>query len=517
MLHAKKKLFCLFVDYNKAFDLIWRDALWYKLDKCGVTENTKIFKVVKNMYSNIKSCIFLNGKKSEFFASTLGVRQGENLSPLLFSLFVNDLELFLSSNGCNALRTGCDIENYVKLLLFMYADDTVLFANDEESLQKALDTLSDYCKHWKLKVNSKKTKVVIFGKTRYRKDKKFVYEGVELEVTDTYKYLGILFNYNGSFKIGMKELFEQSSKAMFSLMSKCRTLNLPIDIQLDLFDKTVVPIITYGCEVWGYEKLDLIEKLHVTYCKRILQLRKNTGHMFIYGELGRYPLSIVIKSRIISYWIRMITSKDCKLNVIIYKTLLDLYNQGKYKSMWLMNVKHILDTCGMSNLFNNPLNVNAKWLKLAVERKLQDQFFQLWQENMANQNLYVNYRSYKNTLSFEPYIVEQPYKLRRMITMFKCSNHNLAVEVGRHSGLDRAERFCRRCDLNTMGDEYHLVMECTNVDIVRCRKQFLPKYCHSNPSMFKYVNFMNSVFSDKTLCSQFGGFLKKVLFDHVIK
>ena len=63
MLHAKKKLFCLFVDYNKAFDLIWRDALWYKLDKCGVTENTKIFKVVKNMYSNIKSCIFLNGKK----------------------------------------------------------------------------------------------------------------------------------------------------------------------------------------------------------------------------------------------------------------------------------------------------------------------------------------------------------------------------------------------------------------------------------------------------------------------
>jgi len=51
------------------------------------------------MYSNIKSCIFLNGEKSPFFGCNCGVRQGENLSPVLFSLFLNDLEAFLVNRG----------------------------------------------------------------------------------------------------------------------------------------------------------------------------------------------------------------------------------------------------------------------------------------------------------------------------------------------------------------------------------------------------------------------------------
>ena len=46
---------------------------------------------------------------------------------------------------------------------------------------------------------------------------------------------------------------DQATKAMFALLSKGRRLKLPIDIMLDLFDKTVVPVLLYGCEVWGYE------------------------------------------------------------------------------------------------------------------------------------------------------------------------------------------------------------------------------------------------------------------------
>ena len=61
----KKKLFCCFVDYTKAFDSIWREALWHKLINNGI--QGKILNVIKSLYARVKSCVFLNGSKSDFF------------------------------------------------------------------------------------------------------------------------------------------------------------------------------------------------------------------------------------------------------------------------------------------------------------------------------------------------------------------------------------------------------------------------------------------------------------------
>ena len=89
-LHKKKKLFCAFVDFKKAFDTVWRSGLWIKKISFGITG--KLFNVIRNIYNNIKSCVQENGQKSDYFSCYTGVRQGENLSPLLFALYLNDLE-----------------------------------------------------------------------------------------------------------------------------------------------------------------------------------------------------------------------------------------------------------------------------------------------------------------------------------------------------------------------------------------------------------------------------------------
>ena len=70
--------FC-FIDFTKASGNVWRNGLWQKLLKEGI--HGKILSVIKNMYTEIKSCILLNGVKSEYFNCEKGVRQGENLSP----------------------------------------------------------------------------------------------------------------------------------------------------------------------------------------------------------------------------------------------------------------------------------------------------------------------------------------------------------------------------------------------------------------------------------------------------
>lgn len=68
------------------FDAVRRDALWYILLKIVI--NGKSLDVVMKMYKNIKSCIIVNGVKSEISASLAGVRQGENLSSLFFALLM---------------------------------------------------------------------------------------------------------------------------------------------------------------------------------------------------------------------------------------------------------------------------------------------------------------------------------------------------------------------------------------------------------------------------------------------
>ena len=135
---------------------------------------------------------------------------------------------------------------------------------------------------------------------------------------DNYKYLGITFNYNGSFNLNTDNLKAQATRALFSLISKARRLRLPIDIQLELFDSTVLPIMLYGCEVWGYTKTNLLETLHLRFLKMILGVHGKTCNSMVYGELGRFPVEIYIKKRAIGFWARLVKNKESKISRLFY-------------------------------------------------------------------------------------------------------------------------------------------------------------------------------------------------------
>ena len=108
----------------------------------------------------------------------------------------------------------------------------------------------------------------------------FTYDGDILEIVDSYRYLGILFSANGNFHKRKVNLKEQAERAMFALLNKCNTLDSPIDVQLDLFDKTILPIMIYGCEVWGYENVKILELIQLRFCKYILKVKKSTPNFY---------------------------------------------------------------------------------------------------------------------------------------------------------------------------------------------------------------------------------------------
>ena len=160
----RNKLYCCFIDFTNAFDNVWRAGLWQKLLKHGI--NGKIVTVIQNMYKQIKSCITVNGSTSGFFNCEKGVRQWENLSPLLFAIYLSDLESFMSFNNCSSIDIDIQEENFmifIKLFVILYADDTILLSDNAKQFQETLNIFYEYCKNWKLNINIEKTKIMIFG------------------------------------------------------------------------------------------------------------------------------------------------------------------------------------------------------------------------------------------------------------------------------------------------------------------------------------------------------------------
>jgi hypothetical protein len=83
--NKKRKLFCAFVDFEKKpFDAVWRDALWYKMHLNNINGN--MYQVIFNMYQNIKSCLFYNGNKSEYFPCEKESDKG-TFYPLFYSRY----------------------------------------------------------------------------------------------------------------------------------------------------------------------------------------------------------------------------------------------------------------------------------------------------------------------------------------------------------------------------------------------------------------------------------------------
>jgi hypothetical protein len=80
-----KKIFCAFVDFEKAFDKVWREALWYKLLLNNI--NGKMYRLILNMYDNIKSCVVYNNCKSDFFRCENGVRHQSPRKHKIFFYF----------------------------------------------------------------------------------------------------------------------------------------------------------------------------------------------------------------------------------------------------------------------------------------------------------------------------------------------------------------------------------------------------------------------------------------------
>ena len=149
-----KKLYFCFVDFKKAYDSIWRKALFFKLATYNLSSN--FTQLLKNMYEKVNMSVRLPDGIAKSFLSNIGLKQGCNLSPILFNIFINDINEIFDKTFCQPAK----IKN-ITLNSLLYADDLVLISETSSGLQNCLDSLQSYCQKWGLTVNIKKTKAMV--------------------------------------------------------------------------------------------------------------------------------------------------------------------------------------------------------------------------------------------------------------------------------------------------------------------------------------------------------------------
>ena len=150
---SKGRFYCLYVDFAKAFDTIDHSKLLTCLADRGVVG--KLLKILKSMYSKLHSCVQYDKHFTKFFPCNVGTRQGCILSPVLFSVFINELIVDIKVHCPNGIFITQDISDMFALL---YADDIANCADTVISLQRQLQRIELFC----TKTGMRKTKIVVF-------------------------------------------------------------------------------------------------------------------------------------------------------------------------------------------------------------------------------------------------------------------------------------------------------------------------------------------------------------------
>ena len=503
---SKKKLYCCFVDFSKAFDSVWRVGLWMKLLSNNI--NGKIFRVIHNMYRNIKSCVMYAGDQSSFFPSFKGVRQGENLSPILFSLFLNDLEDYMRDHHCYDIELGLPgniQDTYIKLMLLLYADDAVIFGTDAETLQNNINVFYEYSQQWQLNVNFNKTKVMVFG-LRNTDNLEFKIGNNTLEICDEFKYLGTVFTKQRSFFKAIRHNVDHAKKALHLLYKRINNLNIPIDLQIQLFDHTVLPILLYGSEVWGFTNTNMIDVLHNQFLRSITKLRKSTPTYMLYAELGRVPIHLHIKKRIINYWISLINGSSSKFARKMYDIMLAEHENGKTHK-WISYLKSILISVGLPDLIYQPIIINPQATKAKISETLKDLYIQEWHAKLDSSSKGRDYGIYKSDISIEPYFMTLNKNAYYHMVKFRTANFKLPIETGRWENVPVNERKCMMCDTNDIGDSFHYLFKCPF--FVLERSELLKPYFYTRPNIIKYKELLTC--KNKNVLQKLSKFMKDIM------
>ena len=240
----------IFIDFSQAFDTVNRDIIYTSLIKYNIPD--KLIKLIKLTMQHTKMKVKVNNSYSEWFETKTGVRQGDPLSALLFSVVLDSVITNLEPRGNIATRLK---------QICAYADDIVIIGRTKQAISDTFCKLKQEALKAGLIINNNKTKYLHC--TRRTIHPTHINIGKEqFEQVNSFKYLGAMVNIDSSIEEEIKERITAGNKA-YHVHKKLFTSKLiSRNVKLHLYNTLIRPIVTYASETWVLKE-SMIKKLMI--------------------------------------------------------------------------------------------------------------------------------------------------------------------------------------------------------------------------------------------------------------
>ena len=394
----------------------------------------------------------------------------------------------------------------------------VLCSDSAAGLQKLIDGLYEFCRKWHLIVSLTKTNVMTFSKTAVTDNFKFGDD--EVKITNEYNYLGVVFFSRGMlFKKNTGNLVNKARNAEFALNSLVKTTvgHLQPMLALKMFDVQISPITEHGSEVWFSDRETIeLEKVHLRHMKNILRVKMSTSTLPLYSELGRFPIILKMKMRLVNFWKRIMSSEN---NLVrqAYSSLFEL-SQSSHNG-WCDSVISILTEADLLNCWVDQMIDEKSILKLkeAIHKNYMVNCMNDIRDSEKNPKLRT-YKLFKREFRLEEYLTSHN-NINHVLSLakFRISSHNLAIETGRYTRpkTPECDRLCIHCDQNETETEQHFLLKC-------------PRYINERNILFQTVRKILPNIDSESLHNKFSKIMScrdtvlskalgKYIFDSLVK
>ena len=284
--------------------------------------------------------------------------------------------------------------------ILLYADDIALIANSEGELQTLLNALEQWGKHWQLKVNNLKTNIVHFrnrGKkcTQYL----FTFDDKELNKVNQYKYLGFWLNENLKYEESAEILSEAGSRALGTIIGKFKSIkNITYDTFTKLYSTSVLPVIDYASEIWGFSKALSCDKVQHKAMRYFLGVHKFCPLPAMCGDMGWLDSRSRRFLNMLKFWNRLVAMSENRLTKKLFTY--DYENSNLGADNWCKEIESVLDEVNMLNIYVDksicPIEV--------LENKLYCYSENIWIEKCKNMPKLRTYILFKDKFQTEPYL-----------------------------------------------------------------------------------------------------------------
>ena len=491
---GSSRLYTAFIDFKQAYDSIPRGKLWDHLHNCQMPSH--ILSILKDLY-HADEYTLLDGDKTASVQPSFGVKQGCPLSPLLFAIYLNDIDSV--ADGVQGALTGTP--NFL-VTHMLFADDLSLMSNGPDHLQTMLNKLRVYAQRKSLTVNTQKSEVMCFNSNTDNLPPLY-FDGTQLPYTDSFKYLGMICDKNINLSTAAEAALRPFTAGTFRVKKFVQENDLAhrLHAHMWLLKTYAIPAGMYASQIWatpclqqGRDMDNPLQKWLLTVLKRILGVRDTTPSWCVMRECGLEPLQF--------NWFRAamrLYNSLTQCNSSTAKKILqaDIQLSTQSNDCWSSHVLSAMDGLTQSYIFKQKLQSCEPIDLSRFVVDLRERHLEYWApfsdtHPREHNSKRLTYHQWCALPTNRAQVTRSPYSLPkymhldlprdviRSVARFRLRVHTLRHETATWNHTSSPA--CDICDADDdVQDEQHVLFHCTHPQVVSLRTKYTSLFPPAGP------------------------------------